>query len=47
MLWVVAVLLSTILWGCSKDHDQNDPYVLENTEVGHEAPAPYYDESDG
>ena len=42
MRWITFMLLSTILWGCSQDHDPNDPYVIENTEIKYEPPEPYY-----
>ncbi len=43
MLWIVSAFLSLFLCGCGGDHDQNDPYVIENTEVDYQPPAPYYD----
>ena len=43
MYKIISLFLSILLWGCAQDHDQNDPYVIENTEIEHEAPAPYYD----
>ena len=44
MFWIVPLFLSLLLCGCGQSHEENDPYVLENTEVEYQAPAPYYDE---
>ena len=38
MYWIASLLLATLLFGCSKDHDQNDPYVIEQTEFEEEPP---------
>lgn len=35
--------LLILLFGCGKDDDQNNPYVIENTEINYEPPEPYYD----
>lgn len=46
MKWLVLGCLFSVLVSCSGNHDQNDPYVIEETELNYEAPAPYYDETD-
>lgn len=46
MLKSAALALLVLLAGCSKDDGSNDPYVIENTEIYSEPPAPYYDETD-
>lgn len=46
MIVVLAMLLCAIGSGCSGNHEQNDPYTIDNTEFEYEAPAPYYDEKD-
>lgn len=47
MVFLGLFLSLLVLAGCSdKTHEQNDPYVIENTEVEYQPPAPYYDEKD-
>lgn len=35
---IITLLLACLLFGCAKDHDQNDPYVIEQTEFEEEPP---------
>jgi hypothetical protein len=46
MYVVILGLLLVLVASCSKDHDQNDPYIIEETEVEYQPPGPYYDEKD-
>lgn len=44
MYKALCLLLLAFLAGCSeKEDEQNDPYVIENTNIDYEPPAPYYD----
>jgi hypothetical protein len=44
MHWLYLLILSSLLLGCAEDHSQNDPYVIEETELEHTQPGPYYED---
>ncbi len=38
---IVLLVSPLLLCSCAQDHDQNNPYALENTNIDYEAPEPY------